>query len=167
MRFTIAASSTCTSRCWTSRRRRSMVSPRRKFAPGVSNKLARRKERHAMLRSTHDARGTFRAWALGTGFAVLLVATPARAQNATAPVSAVPWSQIDAGLAQLAGGDGKTAEALFEKARSGDDSGLAALLMELTEAYLAYHRPSAPGIVAPVVRTWQWLDTANRHYHQR
>ena len=79
----------------------------------------------------------------------------------------MPWEQIETGLTQLAGGDGNAALASFETARNADSSGLARLLMELTEAYVADDpRVSAEG-TTPSRKDRDLLDIASQHFHQR
>ena len=78
----------------------------------------------------------------------------------------VPWGQIDTGLAQLADGDGKAAEATFQSARGADDSGVAKLLLELTRAYVAYSSSEEPDDRARSMETNARLDIANRHFYQ-
>ena len=123
-----------------------------------------------MLRSGLDLRRAFRAWSLAAGCAALLVGAPARAQSEAPPAAEVPWGQIEAGLAQLAGGDGKAADASFRKARSGDDSGLAALLSDLTRAYVNYDRMMPKGVHSSLPasqRAHELLDVANKSFHER
>jgi hypothetical protein len=86
--------------------------------------------------------------------------------GALKPAARVPWERIDAGLAQLAAGDAKAAEATFEKARSGDDSGLAGLLMKLSAAYVAYDVQRGSTALATSRQDLEWLDAARRHSEQ-
>jgi hypothetical protein len=79
----------------------------------------------------------------------------------------MPWEQIDAGLAQLADGDGEAAVASFEIARSADNSGLAELLMELTEAYVVDDPPVSPEGTTASRKDRDLLDVASQHFHQR
>jgi TonB family protein len=106
-------------------------------------------------------------WSLVTGFLALWLGTAAYAQSPAQPTAKVPWDQIDAGLAQVAAGDGQAAEAAFRKARSADDSGLAELLMDLTAAYVAYNRPVKAGGVAPWLRAEERLNDANKYFYRR
>jgi TonB family protein len=101
----------------------------------------------------------FQIWSL-----VLLVGPSAFAQSATPP--AVPWERIDAGLSQLAAGDGKAAEASFAAAQKADDSGLAEVLTQLTRAYVAFNR-SDEYRPKRSIQANDRLDAANRtFYHQ-
>jgi TonB family protein len=80
--------------------------------------------------------------------------------------AAVPWGRIDAGLAQLADGDGEAAAATFQSARSTDDSGVAKLLVELTRAYVAYNSKGEPDDRARSMEANARLDIANRHFYE-
>jgi hypothetical protein len=108
---------------------------------------------------------------LSLGLAALLAACPGAAALAQTPDSLakpdarVPWQQIEAGLARLAGGDGKAAAASFQKARSTDDSGLAELLMDLTEAYVVY--TVGPRDWARALEVNERLEVANQYYYRR
>lgn len=103
----------------------------------------------------------FQIW----GFAVLLVG-PTFAQSAAQPAAEAPWGQIDAGLSQLAAGDGEAAEASFEAARKADGSGLAEVFVQLTRAYVAFNRP---GDYPPKrsIQANERLDAASRSFHSK
>jgi TonB family protein len=90
----------------------------------------------------------------------------AQAQDAARPAPAIPWERIDAGLSQLAAGDGDAAEASFGKARKTDDSGLSELLAELTHAYLAFNLTSE---YPPrrSIKANERLDYANRSFYRQ
>jgi hypothetical protein len=77
-----------------------------------------------------------------------------------------PWESIEVGLTQLKDGDGKAARESFDKASRTDDSGLAELLRDLTEAYAAYSQGGA-GARASLRKTEELLDAANRRFYQR
>ncbi len=83
------------------------------------------------------------------------------------PGARVPWEQIEAGLARLAGGDGKAAAASFQKARSSDDSGLAELLMDLTDAYVAFDLRVGPGEPSRSLEANERLDIASQYFYRR
>ncbi len=103
----------------------------------------------------------FQIWSL-----VLLVGPSTFAQSPERPAPAVPWERIDAGLSQLAAGDGRAAEASFHAAQKGDDSGLAEVLQQLTRAYVAFNQTEE---YAPKrsIQANERLDVANRtFYHQ-
>jgi TonB family protein len=95
---------------------------------------------------------------LSLGLALLAAAASGQTPDAR-------WEPIDAGLARLADGDGKGAAATFLKARSADGSGLAELLMDLTDAYVAY--AAGPGDSARALEINERLDVANQFFHQR
>jgi hypothetical protein len=90
----------------------------------------------------------------------LLIARPGAAQ----PDARVPWETIETGLARLAAGDGQGAAASFGKARSADGSGLAELLMDLTDAYVVY--TVGPRDFARAMEVNERLDVANQYYYQ-
>jgi hypothetical protein len=100
-------------------------------------------------------------------FLILGLALPGAGARASEPAASVPWERIDAGLAQLAAGDGKAAEASFESARSADPSGLAGLLGELTAAYVADDPRTGPEGTANPHQDGDLLDAAHRHFRQR
>jgi TonB family protein len=106
-------------------------------------------------------------WSLVAGFLALWPGTAAHAQGPAQPAAKVPWDQIDAGLEQLAAGDGKAAETSFRGARRADDSGVAELLMDLAAAYVAYNRPVEAGVVVPWLRAEERLNDANRYFYRR
>jgi TonB family protein len=103
----------------------------------------------------------FQIWGL-----VLLVGPSAFARSAAPPAPAVPWERIDAGLSQLASGDGEAAEASFAAAQKADDSGLAEVLTQLTRAYVAFNRA---GDYPPKrsIQANDRLDAANRTFHHQ
>lgn len=106
--------------------------------------------------------------ALAAGLAILLAGTEVQGQGAPAPSAKVPWDQIEAGLAR---GDAKAAREAFRKARKADDSGLADLLSNLTEAYISYHRLLPPkgmrGDAMASQRAHQILAVAYGGFEQR
>lgn len=104
---------------------------------------------------------------LVAGLAALWVGTAACAQSAAQPAARVPWEQIGTGLARLADGDGGAAEADFRRARKTDESGLAELLTQLTEAYVVYNPQSGPEAPARSLKANERLDAANRHFYRR
>lgn len=79
----------------------------------------------------------------------------------------MPWEQIDAGLTQLAGSDGEAAVASFEIARRADSSGLAELLMKLTEAYIVDAPRVSPEGTRASRKDRDLLDIASQRFHQR
>jgi hypothetical protein len=99
--------------------------------------------------------------------AALLVGAPALAQSPEKPKAEVPWTRIEAGLTQLAAGDGKAAEESFRAAGKADASGLSGVLDELTEAYVAIHGPVVAGALAPWVRAEQRLNAAAQRFHRQ
>jgi TonB family protein len=103
---------------------------------------------------------------LVAGLFALLIGGPISAQS-TAAAKETPWVEIEAGLDQLAGGDGNAAKAAFQSAQRSDDSGLAEILSDLTEAYLANSDPSWTGGVAPWLRAHERLDAADRRFRKR
>ena len=120
------------------------------------------------LRSIGSIGKAFQTLGFSTGFAVLWLGAAASAQTpAPPPAAVVPWSQIDAGLAQLATGDGEAAEASFRKARKADDSGVATLLADLASAYVAYHRPIEPTAIVPWLQAEMRLSDANRYFYRQ
>lgn len=90
----------------------------------------------------------------------------ARAQDAAHPAQAVPWERIDAGLHQLAAGNGDAAETTFSQARKDDDSGLSELLANLTQAYVEFNL-ATEGRPARSVKANERLDIANRGFYKR
>jgi hypothetical protein len=105
---------------------------------------------------------------LGLGLTLLVTAGgTARAQAPASPHQGVVDARIEAGLTQLAGGDGQAAAASFETARSADSSGLAELLMELTEAYIVDDPRVSPEGTAASRKDRDLLDIASQHFHQR
>ena len=105
--------------------------------------------------------GSRKTFFLSLGLALLVTGGTALAQEP------MPWEQIEAGLTQLAGGDGKAALASFEIARSADNSGLATLLIELTEAYVADDPRVSPEGTATSRKDRDLLDLASQHFHRR
>jgi hypothetical protein len=102
------------------------------------------------------------------GLALLVTAGgTARAQAPAGSTGEVLPREIEAGLTQLASGDGKAALASFETARSTDNSGLAELLMELTQAYVVDAPQAGPESKTPSRKDKDLLDIASRHFHQR
>jgi len=100
---------------------------------------------------------------------MLLVAAggTARAQAPAGLHQAAVNARIEAGLTQLAAGGGEAAVASFETARSADSSGLAELLMELTEAYIADDPRGRPEGTTASRKDRDLLDIASQHFHQR
>ncbi|HEV7505905.1 MAG TPA: ankyrin repeat domain-containing protein [Thermoanaerobaculia bacterium] len=78
----------------------------------------------------------------------------------------MPWEQIETGLAQLAGGDGKAAVASFDLARSTDNSGLAELLVNLTEIYVADDPRVSPEDPVQSRKNGALLDFARLEFQQ-
>ena len=91
----------------------------------------------------------------------------ARAQSPAGSTSEVLPREIEAGLTQLAGGDGKAAVASFEAARSTGNSELAELLMELTQAYVVDDPRVSPESKTHSRKDRDLLDIASRHFRQR
>jgi hypothetical protein len=119
--------------------------------------------------------GSCKALFLSLGLALLVTAggtalaqAPAGSHQGAVDAArqSMPWEQIEAGLTQLAGGDGKAALAAFETARSADSSGLAELLMELTEAYVVDDPQVSPEGTTPSRKDRDLLDIASQHFHQ-
>jgi hypothetical protein len=105
---------------------------------------------------------------LSLGLALLMTAGgTARAQAPAGMTGNVLPREIEVGLTELAGGDGKAAVASFEAARSTDDNGLAELLMELTQAYVVDDLQVSPESETPSRKDRDLLDIASRHFHQR
>jgi len=105
---------------------------------------------------------------LSLGLALLATAGgTARAQATAGSTGEVLPRGVEAGLAQLASGDGKAALASFETARSTDNSGLAGLLMELTQAYVVDDPQVSTESKTPSRKDRDLLDIAFRHFQQR
>ncbi|HEY2292136.1 MAG TPA: TonB family protein [Thermoanaerobaculia bacterium] len=114
-----------------------------------------------MLRSGGRFGRAFQVW----GF-VLLVGSAAFARSAAPAAPAVPWERIDAGLSQLAAGDGEAAEKELEAARKGDDSGLAEVLVQLTRAYVAFNHSGEPSMTRSRQAN-ERLEAANKEFYHR
>jgi hypothetical protein len=105
----------------------------------------------------------YKAIFLILGWALLATRPGAAAQ----PKAQVSWEPIEAGLMQLAGGDGNGAADTFVRAiRSGDASGLAELLMDLTEVYIAY-RVSPEEDSARTLEVQARLEVARQFFYRR
>jgi hypothetical protein len=105
---------------------------------------------------------------LSLGLALLVTAGgTARAQAPAGMTGNVLPREIEVGLTQLAGGDGEAAVASFETARSTDNSGLAELFMELTQAYVVDDPLISPESKTPSRKDRDLLDIASQHFHQR
>ncbi len=85
----------------------------------------------------------------------------------TIATSATLGTPIDTALTQLAKGDAGAARASLWKARKTDDSGLAELILDLTEAYVAYNSPDFFGAPARFHETHEALDSANQYFYRR
>lgn len=114
-----------------------------------------------MLRSGGGFGRVLQVW----GF-VALVGSAAFAQSAAPAAPAVPWDRIDAGLSQLAAGDGEAAEKAFMAAQKGDDSGLAGVLAQLTRAYVAFNHTGEPHMTRSL-KANERLDAANKDFYHR